>query len=91
MIAEYNLNFCQYLILYAYALRIINPANGREKFLFDASLKMELVTTRKFKRVNKRIRRRDDDDDSEGSNSANNSAKIDNGLHQGPHQCIDGG
>ncbi len=61
----------------------------RKKFLFEASLKMGLVTTRKFKGVNK-IRYVDDDDndDSEWSNSASNSAKIDNGLHQGPHQSI---
>ena len=56
------------------------------------SFKDGLVTTRKFKGVNK-IKYVDDDDndDSEWSNSASNSAKIDNGLHQGPHQSIDGG
>ena len=53
---------------------------------------MGLVTTRKFKGVNKIMYVDDDDnDDSEWSNSASNSAKIDNGLYQGPHQCIDAG
>ena len=43
------------------------------------------------KQENRYVDDDDDDDDSEWSNSASNSAKIDNGLHQGPHQSIDGG